>query len=53
MELAGIKVSPLHAMKAFRRSPPYENSVFRTLSKAEQFFSSVRPEFSLAGMKAY
>jgi hypothetical protein len=52
MELAGIKVSPLHVMKACRRSPPYETAVFRSFIKAKQFFSSMRPKFFLAGMKA-
>jgi len=44
MELSGIKFSPLHVMKAFRSSPPYETSVFRSFITVKQFFSSMRPE---------
>ena len=52
MRLGGIKVSPLNVMKAFRRSPPYVTSVFRSCISAKQFFFlQLAPNFLLRGWK--
>jgi len=49
MELAEIKVSPLHIMKTFKRSPPYQTSVFRSFITAKQFFSFSAPRIFPCG----